>query len=286
MTAQGAQIQGQLRRAPQKPRWLRRGAAGGLSRAHRHHQFRLRRLGHRCRAGKDHRRGPQGGRGHPGLAPPSPRRAEKGQGGHPLQARHRLHPRRRSAHRDRRTGRGRLQWRDRSGAARRHRLGQDLHRRPGDRPDQPPRADPRAQQDPGRPALWRVQELLPRKRGRILRLLLRLLPARGLRPAHRHLYRKGIHHQRADRPDAPLGHPRDPRARRRDHRRLGVLHLRHRLGGGLHHHDHLARKGPEDRPARTAQRTRRPAIQARRHRLCARHVPRARRHDRDLPRPL
>jgi excinuclease ABC subunit B len=45
-----------------------------------------------------------------------------------------------------------------------------------------------AQQDTGRAALWRVQELLPRQRRRIFRFLLRLLPARGLRPAHRHLY--------------------------------------------------------------------------------------------------
>jgi excinuclease ABC subunit B len=37
--------------------------------------------------------------------------------------------------------------------------------------------------------------------------LLRLLPAGGLRPAHGHLYREGILDQRADRPNAPLGHP-------------------------------------------------------------------------------
>ena len=43
--------------------------------------------------------------------------------------------------------------------------------------------------------------------------LLRLLPARSLRPAHRHLHRKGLFHQRADRPHAPLG---DARALERD----------------------------------------------------------------------
>ena len=78
------------------------------------------------------------------------------------------------------------------GAARRHRLGQDLHHGEGDRGDAAPGADPRAQQDAGRPALRRVQELLPRQRGRVFRLLLRLLPARSLRPAHRHLHREGI----------------------------------------------------------------------------------------------
>jgi excinuclease ABC subunit B len=79
--------------------------------------------------------------------------------------------------------------------------------------------------------------VLPRQRGRVLRLLLRLLPARGLRAAHRHLHREGKLDQRADRPDAPLGHPRAAGARRRDHRRVRVVHLRYRLGGDLHRHD-------------------------------------------------
>jgi excinuclease ABC subunit B len=78
---------------------------------------------------------------------------------------------------------------------------------PGDPGDPAPGADPGAQQDAGRPALRRVQELLPGQRGRVFRLLLRLLPARGLRAAHRHLHREGKLDQRADRPDAPLGHP-------------------------------------------------------------------------------
>ena len=63
--------------------------------------------------------------------------------------------------------------------------------------------------------------------------LLRLLPAGSLCPAHRHLYREGILDQRADRPHAPLGDARAARARRRHHRRLGVVHLRHRLGRDL-----------------------------------------------------
>ena len=49
-------------------------------------------------------------------------------------------------------------------------------------------------------------------------------------PRDRHLYREGIDHQRADRPHAPLGDALAARARRRDHRRLGLVHLRHRLG--------------------------------------------------------
>ena len=63
--------------------------------------------------------------------------------------------------------------------------------------------------------------------------LLRLLPAGSLCPAHRHLYREGFLDQRADRPHAPLGDARAARARRRDHRRLGVVHLRYRLGRDL-----------------------------------------------------
>jgi hypothetical protein len=97
-----------------------------------------------------------------------------------------------------------------------------------------PRAGPGAQQDAGRAALWRDEELLPGQRGRVFRLVLRLLPARSLRPAHRHLHREGFVHQRADRPDAPLRDARAARARRRHHRRLRLLHLRHRLGGDLH----------------------------------------------------
>ncbi len=78
---------------------------------------------------------------------------------------------------------------------------------------QAPGDHPRAEQDAGRAALWRVQELLPRQRRRIFRQLLRPLPAGSLRPAHRHLYRERLVHQRADRPHAPLG---DARALERD----------------------------------------------------------------------
>ncbi len=85
----------------------------------------------------------------------------------------------------------------------------------------------------GRAALRRDEELLSRQRGRIFRLVLRLLPARGLRPAHRHLCRKGIVAERGDRPDAPFGDPGDPRAPRRDRRRQRFVHLRHRLGRDL-----------------------------------------------------
>ena len=65
--------------------------------------------------------------------------------------------------------------------------------------------------------------------------------------AHRHLHREGKPDQRADRPDAPLGDPGAAGARRRHHRRLGFLHLRHRLGRDLRRDD----PGPRHRPAPT-----------------------------------
>ena len=91
--------------------------------------------------------------------------------------------------------------------------------------------------------------------------------------------------QRADRPHAPLGHALAARARRRHHRRLGLLHLRYRLGRDLHRHDLPDAGRRPARPARAARRPRRPAIQAPRHGFHPRLVPRARRHDRDLSGP-
>ena len=118
-------------------------------------------------------------------------------------------------------------------AARRHRHRQD---------DDDGRRDPgrpaagaghRAQQDARRAALQRVPHVLPGQRGRVLRLLLRLLPARGLRRLARPLHREGLLDQLGDRPAAPRRHRRGVRAPRRDRRRLGLLHLRPRLAGRL-----------------------------------------------------
>ena len=49
--------------------------------------------------------------------------------------------------------------------------------------------------------------VLPRKRGRIFRQLLRFLPARSLRSRCGHLHRKRIHHQRRTRQTAYERHP-------------------------------------------------------------------------------
>ncbi len=188
----------------------------------------------------------------------------------------------RPADRDQGTGRGRQPPRAHAGAARRHRLRQDLHHGQGDRGDAAPRAGAGAEQDAGGAALWRVQELLPRQRGGVFRLLLRLLPAGSLYPAHRHLYREGFLDQRADRPHAPLGDARAAGARRRHHRRVGVLHLRYRLGRDLFGDDLLAEEGRHDRAAPADRRSGRAAIQAHAGFL-ARHLPGARRHHRDFP---
>ena len=71
-------------------------------------------------------------------------------------------------------------------------LRQDLH----DGPDDPaaPAADarPRPQQDARRPALQRVPGVLPGQRRRVLRQLLRLLPAGGVPPAVGHVHREGL----------------------------------------------------------------------------------------------
>ena len=191
----------------------------------------------------------------------------------------------RPAHRHRRAcGRHQL-GRARPGAPGCHRHRQDLHHGPRDRGDAAPGDHPCAQQDPRGAALWRVQGVLPRQRGRIFRLVLRLLPARSLRAAIGHLHREGKPDQRTDRPDAPLGHPRASRARRRDHRGLGLVHLRHRERRNLWRDDGRPAQGQDLRAARRDGRSRGAAVPAQRRGLRARLVPGARRQPRGLARP-
>ncbi len=171
------------------------------------------------------------------------------------------------------------------GPARGHRLRQDLHDGARHRSGPEADADPRAQQDPGGAALWRDEVVLPQQRRRVFRLLLRLLSARSVCAAQRSVHRKNLGDQRADRPDAAFGDARAARARRRDHRRLGVLHLRHRLARGLLADGAQPAQGPAGRARAPAARPGRAAVQAQRPRLPPRHLPRARRLDRDLPGP-
>ena len=111
--------------------------------------------------------------------------------------------------------------------------GQDLHAGQGHRAAQQADPRPRPQQDARRAALRRVPRVLPRQRGRVLRQLLRLLPARGLPAAQRHVHREGLVAQRRDRPAPPRRHARAVRAAGRDHRRVGLVHLRPRRAGRL-----------------------------------------------------
>ena len=141
---------------------------------------------------------------------------------------------------------------------------------------QRPGADHGPQQDAGRAALQRVPDVLPDELGRVLRLLLRLLPARGLRPVAGPLHREGLGDQPGDRPAAPRRHGVAVRAPRRDHRRLGVLHLRPRLAGDLQRQLPGHRQGHRHRPRRAAAQAGLAAVQPQRHGARARHVPRAR----------
>ena len=85
----------------------------------------------------------------------------------------------------------------------------------------------------GRPAGERVPRVLPGQRGRVLRQLLRLLPARGVRPADRHVHREGQLGERGDRAVAALGHGRAPEPPRRPDRRQRLGDLRPGLAGGV-----------------------------------------------------
>ncbi len=138
----------------------------------------------------------------------------------------------------------------------------------------------RAQQDAGRAALQRVPGVLPTERGRVLRLLLRLLPARGVRPAGRPLHREGLVGERRHRPPAPRGDERAPDAPRRRHRRVGLVHLRDRLARGLRGEDGAARARAGGRPRRAPAQARGHPVLAQRLVSRPRPLPRARRRDR------
>ena len=196
-------------------------------------------------------------RGGPAASRSSPRRARSGPGGSsrasstpaacsgdvggraytgsraPVQDPRRPRSDRRPAHRHRPPGRGHPGGRAPHHAARRHRDGQDVHDRQRGRTRPAAHARDRAQQVARGPARERVPRGLPRERGRVLRLLLRLLPARGLRPVHRHLHREGLLGQRRDRAPAALGDRRPPDPPRRPDRRERLVHLRPGLARGV-----------------------------------------------------
>ena len=163
----------------------------------------------------------------------------------------------------------------------RHGLRQDLHDGRDHRPAQQAHAGPRPQQDPRRPAVQRVPRVLPGQRGRVLRQLLRLLPAGGLPAPVGHLHREGQQPERGDRPAPPRGDPRAVRAAGRDHRRVRVVHLRPGRPGGLRGHDPAA-EGRRPVPAgRGPAPPRGPPVPAQRRRAVPRPVPGPWRHPGD-----
>ena len=123
----------------------------------------------------------------------------------------------------------------------RHRHRQDIHRRQRHRQHRQADAGPVPQQDAGRPALQGVSRLLPAQRRPLFHQLLRLLSARSLHPAARHLHRKGRRDQREHRPPAPGRHQRPGQPRGRHHRRQRLVHLRPGFAQRLQAHD-----GPPD----------------------------------------
>ena len=166
----------------------------------------------------------------------------------------------------------------------RHRHGQNLHH--GQRHCRNRQAGPGAlpQQNPGRPALRRVQAVLPQQRRRVLHQLLRLLPARGLHCLLRRVHREGSGHQPGNREAAPAHHLHAAeRPARRDCYCLGVVHLRHRQPRGVQQKRDLS--GP--RPAILAQQPALPVcadpVFAHRNGVHARHVPGEGRHRGRVP---
>ena len=200
-----------------------------------------------------------------------------------VQARRHLLADRRSAGGDRRHRRGGRDRRARRHAARRHRHGQDDDDGRDDRAAAAAGAGDRAQQDARGPALQRVPDVLPAQLGRVLRLVLRLLPARGVRPVARPLHREGLGDQPGDRPAAPRRDGVAVRAPRRGDRRVGVVHLRPRLARDLQRELPGAGQGRLRRPRRAAAQARLAPVQPQRPGARARHVPRARRHAGGLP---
>jgi hypothetical protein len=166
--------------------------------------------------------------------------------------------------------------------ARRHRLGEDDDDGQRHRHARSAHARALAQQDARGAALRRAQELLPAERGRVLHLVLRLLPAGSVRPHHGHVHREGRLDQRGHRPAAAARHVEPDGARGRDHRGDRLRDLRPRRPGVLSRamcvsrgENHPARRHPA--PAR------RHPVLAQRCGVRARHLPRARRHGRDPP---
>ena len=146
-----------------------------------------------------------------------------------------------------------------------------------------PRPRHAAQQDARRPVRQRAPRDAAGQRRRVLRLVLRLLPARGLRPADRHLHREGLLDQRRGGAAAALGDQLAAHPPGHDRRRVGVVHLRpgHAAGVRGPHAQGAGRR--HGRPGRHAPAPGRDAVRPQRHVVHPGHLPGAGRHDRDHP---
>ena len=129
------------------------------------------------------------------------------------------------------------------------------------------------------------RELLPQQRGRVLRLLLRLLPARGVRPADGHLHREGLLDQRRGRAAAALG-DQVSLLTRRDVIVVASVSCIYGLGTPQEYVDRMVRLAGRRHEVERDQLLRQfvdDAVHPQRPGVHPRHVPGARRHDRDLP---
>ena len=170
-------------------------------------------------------------------------------------------------------------------AARGHRFGQDVHDGQRDRGAEQTDADHEPQQDAGGPTVRRIQEFLPRERRRVFRLLLRLLPARGLYSVDRHVYRERPVDQRRNRKNASQHELGSAQRAQRYHRRVErIVHLRYREPRGFPRHVRRTPGGRRDQPQQAVVRPRGRALHAQRGRFQARYVPRERRYGRHLRR--
>ncbi len=128
-----------------------------------------------------------------------------------------------------------------------------------------------------------LREMLPQQRGRVLRLVLRLLPTRGVHRADRHLHREGQLDQRRRGAAAALRDVESAVAARRRRGRVGVVHLRSRHAAVLPRPFGGARGRRTRCPRRAAAAARRRPVHPQRHGVHPWLVPGARRHRRDHP---
>ena len=187
-------------------------------------------------------------------------------------------------------GRGRAVrgTRRRSGApdaAGRDRFRQDLYAGQRRGPAAAPGAGAGAQQDAGCPALRRVPGFLSEKPGRVLRFVLRLLPARSLRAFHRHLHREGRIDQPAHRTDAAVGDQGAHGTQGHDRGGHRFRDLRPGRSGHLLPDDPAPRARRPGRSARAAETPGGFAVHPQRGGTEAGHVPGARRRSRRVSRP-